>query len=369
MSVGSNWKRFANWPQLPARLTLAVVLALLLLAALPLPGGSPMATGSDVQTILSEGNAAQKDADIALYERIVERVAAGEPYHKVAVEEQRARNFPITPGAAVRLPTLATLSAWLGPVGTYGTAALLGGATLLAWWRRLGVEPGGLPHRPIAMMLLVVGMAMGLKPQYLALHEVWAGTLLALSFALHRGERWIGSFAAAALALAIREHALPFVLLMGAFALWRRRWVELACWALLCGAFLVAMWGHLGVVGDLVRPEDRPSPAWLVMRGLTGFTSNVIHSSSLHFLPHVLAGPLAVLPLLGWAGWKSQAGAFGTLLFAGYALLFMVAGRDNNFYWALMITPAYFMGLAFVPMALRTLWHSAQGRLRGTSPL
>ncbi len=364
MNVAPAWDRFANWPELPARLALGVLLALLLLAALPLPGAAPPVHKADTEASGTAGTGTPKDEDIALYERIVERVAAGEPYHRVAVEEQRARNFPVTPGAAVRLPTLATLSAWLGPMGLYGAAALLWVATLIAWWRRLGAEPGGLPRRPIAMVLLIIGIAGGLKPQYLALHEVWAGTLLALSFALHRGERWAGSLIAAALALAIREHALPFILLMGAFALWKRRWAELACWGALCLLFLAAMWVHLGIVADLVTPQDRTSPSWFAFRGLAGFTSNVALSSSLQFLPHVLAGPLAVLPLIGWAGWKSPAGAFGTLLFAGYAVLFMIAGRDNNFYWALMITPAYFMGLAFVPMGLRSLWRAARGRGR-----
>ncbi|HTN15519.1 MAG TPA: hypothetical protein VL094_12025 [Sphingomonadaceae bacterium] len=364
MSAAPAWDRFANWPELPARLALGLSAILLLLAALLPPGSSPPAHKASAQAPAITGTDARKDEDIALYERIVERVAAGEPYHRVAVEEQRARNFPVTPGAAVRLPTLARLSAWLGPAGLYGAAAAVWIATLIAWWCRLGVEPGGLPRRPIAMVLLIIGIAGGLKPQYLALHEVWAGTLLALSFALHRGERWIGSLIAAALALAIREHALPFVLLMGAFALWKRRWAELACWAGLCVLFLAAMWVHLGIVADLVTPQDRPSPSWFALRGLAGFTSNVALSSSLQFLPHMLAGPLAVLPLIGWAGWKSQAGAFGTLLFAGYAVLFMIAGRDNNFYWALMITPTYFMGLAFAPMVLRSLWRSARGRGR-----
>jgi hypothetical protein len=37
--------------------------------------------------------------------------------------------------------------------------------------------------------------------------------------------------------------------------------------------------------------------------------------------------------ILGWAGWRSEAGATATLLFLGYGLLFMIAGRDDNFYW------------------------------------
>jgi hypothetical protein len=74
-----------------------------------------------------------------------------------------------------------------------------------------------------------------------------------------------------------------------------------------------------------------------------------------------LAAPLALLPLIGWAGWKSPLGTFAALLCAGYGLLFMIAGRDNNFYWALVVTPVWFVGLAFVPLALRSLWRRAAG--------
>ena len=47
--------------------------------------------------------------------------------------------------------------------------------------------------------------------------------------------------AVAALALAIREHALPFVLLLGAMAVWRRDWKEAAAWGALVAVFCGAM--------------------------------------------------------------------------------------------------------------------------------
>jgi hypothetical protein len=50
---------------------------------------------------------------------------------------------------------------------------------------------------------------------------------------------------------------------------------------------------------------------------------------------------------------------FGTFLYAGYGLSFTIAGRGDNFYWGAMIAPAMFIGFAFVPMALRSLFVAA----------
>ena len=366
------WDRFAHWAPGAAILVLAASALLLLAAALtdrdganpvsvPLPSTEMV---DDLEHVEIAGSVPddERDTDLQLYDRIAERVDAGENYYRVAVEEQRARDFPVRPGLAVRLPTLAFATAWLEHGGLAFAAVVLGLLTLVAWWRLLGDEPGGAEHRTAALLLLVIGAAMGLKAQYLVLHEVWAGMLLALSFALHRRGRWGASWFAAALALAIREHALPFVMLMGALAWWRQDRREALAWGGLILLFLLLLGLHLAQVNAVISVADRPSPGWFAFRGLGGWTGNIVLSSSLYLLPGWLAAPLALLPLLGWAGWKTDAGLFGLLLFAGYGLIFMIAGRDNNFYWALMVTPAWFVGLAFLPRSVKSLWNSARGQ-------
>ena len=361
LDAAPPYDRFGQWPRWAARAVLAIAAIVLLAAALTYPAEeAALDRSSAAESPVSPAQDGVRDDDLQLYERIAERVREGENYYAVAVEEQRARDFPVRPGFAVRLPTLAFATAWLGETGLTAAAVLLALATLWAWWRRLGDEPGGAGRRTIALLLLVIGAAMGLKPQYLALHEVWAGMLLALSFGLHRPGRWVGAWMAAAAALAVREHALPFVLLMGALAVWRRDWKEATAWTLLVLLFGAALALHVAEVAEHVLPSDPVSSPWLVLRGLEGATTNVVLSSSLHLLTGWLAAPLALVPLLGWAGWRTGAGLFGTLLFGGYALFFMLAGRENNFYWALVVTPAWFVGLAFVPMAARSLWHRAR---------
>ena len=102
-------------------------------------------------------------------------------------------------------------------------------AALIVWWRRFGEEPGGEALRLPASVALLAGLQVATIGYFFVLHELWAGMLLALSFGLHRPGKWVASLCVAALALAIREHALPFVLLMAALALWRRFPARPAC--------------------------------------------------------------------------------------------------------------------------------------------
>jgi len=364
-AAAPGWDRFAHWRPWPARLLLAALAALLVLAALApltasMDGASadvPALVGDDVKAVETE-----RDDDLAFYDRVIARIAGGERYYDFIVEEQRASDYPVRPGLAVRLPTLAYLHAWLGEAGMLVLAVLLLGACVWAWWKRLGEEPGGPPRQRIGAALMLMGGSLGLNRYYFVLHELWAGMLLALAFALHRPGRWGASLAVAALALAVREHALPFVVLMGAMAAWRRDWKEAAAWAALALAFLAALTWHLALIAPQVLPTDPASPDWLVLRGLSGWLGNVVLSSNLRFLPHEVAASLVLLMVLGWAGWKSPAGATGTLLYLGYGLAFMLAGRANNFYWGAVVAPALFIGLAFVPLALSSLVRSARGR-------
>jgi hypothetical protein len=374
MSVAvAEGDRFARWPRAGARMLLAVLALLLLLSALvpiaasdaPEAATRADAPGSTIAPSAIPAKAKPKrDEDLALYDRIAARVGRGENYYAVATDEQRRGDYPVRPGLAVRLPTLAYAEAALGPAGMQVAAWALVLAVLAAWYRRFGAEPGGAAHRLMATALLVPGCSLALSGTYLVVHEIWAGLLLLLSFGLHRPGRepgqWLASLAVAALALAIREQALPFVLLMATMAFWHGDRRQGAAWALLALLFVAALAVHLAQVAPHVLPTDRASPSWLALRGLSGWLSDVVLSGSLQFLPHWLAGPLAVLMVLGWAGWRSSAGTFGTLLFLGYAVLFMIAGRANNFYWGAVIAPGLYTGLAFLPMALTSLWRAAK---------
>ena len=151
-----------------------------------------------------------------------------------------------------------------------------------------------------------------------------------------------------------------FVLLMAAFALFERRWRELAAWSALVVAFAAAMVLHMQEVAAVVTAADPLSPAWVQFGGLQAALNFAHHTSGLRLAPAPLGFPLVPLCLLGWAGWQSRTGLFGSLLLAGYGLLFALTGRPNNVYWGLIVTPLLAMGLAFLPRALRDLWRAAR---------
>lgn len=349
--------RFAGWPPILARLAL-LALTLLLLASAVVPtarpanieGGVDLYARGAAQKAPSQGN-----QDIALYRVATARIAGGENYYDFIVAEQRRFDYPLRPGYAVRLPTLAYISAWLGEGGLIAAALALMLAVIAAWWVKLGDQPETRRWRALATAAVAVGMSLATNRAFFPLHELWAGGLLALSFGLHRKGHWVAAFLAAALALAIRELALPFVLLMGAFALWHRNWREAAAWSGLVALFALGMAVHLHLIARDVLPTDMPSAPWLVLRGLSGWLANVVQSSNLRWLPHFIAGPLVVLACFGWLGWNGREGMFGFLLSAGYGAAFMIASRWDNYYWGAMIAPAMLAGIVFAPRALSGL--------------
>ena len=360
------WDRFAGWDRWPARILLLVVAALLVLAAIAPLSASLDGKRSEVPSLIGDGppdgqTESERDDDLAFYDRVIERVGHGENYYDFIVEEQRARHYPVRPGLAVRLPTLAWIHASLGEPAMIALAIALLFACIWAWWKRLGEEPGGAPFRLLGTALMAMGGSLGLNRSFFVLHELWAGMLIALAFGLHRPGRWGAALFVTALALALRELVLPFVLLMAAMAAWRKDWREATAWIMLVAVFAAIMAWHLSLIAAQEVPSDPVGPDWLVLRGLSGWLGNIVLSSNLRLLPHELASPVVILMALGWAGWKSSAGTTGTFLYLGYGLAFMLAGRANNFYWGAVVAPAMFIGLAFLPMALPSLVRAARG--------
>lgn len=300
----------------------------------------------------------RKTTDPELYRHIIARVAHGEPYYAAAAAEQRASGFPLRPFVTVRLPTLATLSAWLGNGGTLFALAILSFATILAWIVRLRAEIRGWQAQ-FAMGLVMMPCLMVVTPVIALFHESWAALLMALSLGLWRPGRWIPSVIAGLAACLFRETALPFLLLMGSAAALERRWREVAGWAMALAAFGLALWFHAGAVAAIGRPGDLASPGWSGLGGWPLFVSAFTSATLLAAAPVWLAKLLIPLSLVGWGIWRHPLALRVAGLCVGYAALLMLFARPDTWYWALMPAPLLLAGLAFVPSLFKA-WRPAE---------
>lgn len=347
---------FARLGRVPALLALAALALALVLAALSAGSGQPAT--QDVASPASGTLAAQDRGDIALYRAIQQRVEAGEPYHAAAVIEHRARNYPTMPFVTVRAPTLTYLRALLGGDGLRIVAIGLLAATILAWERKLA-PLASLPVRAVAAVLLYLGGAGLFSTTNLYLHELLAGLLLSLAAGLYGPRLWWIGLIAACLAVAIREIAVPFLLLWLVFAVLEAKRREVLALLAALAAFAAFMVWHHAQVAAVLQLGDMPSQGWTGLLGPGFVLESLVRFSGLALLPAWLAAPLALLPLVGWAGLGARAGLFASLWFLGYFLAVSVFAREANTYWVLLMLPAYAAGLALAPRTLGDLAKAA----------
>jgi hypothetical protein len=302
-------------------------------------------------TTNADGSSIDQRGDLALYERISARVAAGEGYYAAATGEQREAGYPTRPFVTVRLPTLAYLHLLITPAGVRYLQMALVLCCLLALSGAIS-RMTTMPERVGASVMLVLGGTSIAAPLAGLYHEALAGVLLALAMLLYRPERWWPALLAAGCAIAVRELAVPFVVLWLAFALAGSRWREAAGVGALLAVFAGGMTLHAFAVAAAQLPTDIASDGWNAMNGYALPLMVVARLSVLSLLPTALAAPLAILPLLGWLSLGGRLGLFAVLWFGGLFTMTALFARPENFYWMQLALPAYAVGLAFSPRAL-----------------
>ncbi len=343
--------RFASLSRVQAWLVIGAILIAVMASAASLapPPSLP-------QTARAPHSApVRRDEDLALYQSISTRVQSGAPYYPATADALRHGGYPLRPFMTFRFPTLARASAMFGPTAMQIALWCLVLATTIIWYRRLDGAFDDRGRRISGALLIASGMTVAMRPDYVMMHEAWAGALLTLSLGLHRPGRWWPSVVAATAAVMIRELALPFLLLMAAFALATRRWPEAAGWAAAIALFGMALFLHAEQVAAVTRAADPASPGWMAVGGWPAFVRAMAGTSALRVFPTVVAAVIVPLSLVGWLAWPSRTGLFGLLLLGGYALVFMVFGRPENFYWGLVVSPLLLFGLVHLPRATADL--------------
>lgn len=350
---------FTHLPRWGAALVLGLALAMALGAAAAVAPNAPPASPASRDTApvaqAETGATGRAKGDMALYSRVAARVAAGEGYYAAALAEHRASGYPTRPFVTIRLPTLAWAQAAIGADGVRWLAlALVAGAIAALWWRSPALA--SVEERIIAAALLAAGGGAALSRLAGYDHDFIAGVLLSLALLAYRADRWWPSLLAAAAALAVRELAAPFVLLWLAFAFEQHRWREAGAVAGLLALVAAGLVAHAHAVDALRLPGDLASQGWNALAGYGVPLAGLAQLTGLRHVPAMLAAPLAVLPLLGWAGLGGRMGLFALLWFTGLATGMALFARPQNYYWVELALPAYAIGLAFAPRGLTELF-------------
>lgn len=356
--------RLAAMPVRAASAILALLIALILwgiatpstIATTSHPVAAPTQSG-----LLLDKNA-NDQGDIHLYRSIIAQVRAGKGYYAGTAQMLRTQDYPLRPFIAFRLPTLVWILAPIPDFAGQMLIALLCGGVILAWTVRIAPAMKSQDTVGRASLLLLLGCLTVGTPTLSILHESWAALLIALSLALHRPGRWLPSLLIALLAVMIRELALPFLLLMAALALHQRRWKEGASWIAAIALFALALFLHMQQVALVTTAADPASPGWSSIGGWRHVIASVRKSTALTYLPTPVAAMIVPLALLGWAAWRDAGGLATFLFLSGFAVMMMLFGRPDNFYWAVMIGPLLLVGLLFAPGALRDLILSIRAR-------
>ena len=363
-SILDHWEAlgrpFARLPRGAAALVLAALAGLMAWGVASTGTIARLEAAREGPTTNADGSAIDQRGDLALYERISARVAAGEGYYAAATDEQRKAGYPTRPFVTVRLPTLAYLHAAIGVAGV----RLIEMALLLACMLALpgAVRTATRAEKGGGIIALLLGGATIAAPFAGLYHEALAGVLLSLAVLAYRPHRWWPALIAAGCALAVRELAVPFVLLWFAMALADKRWREATGVAALLALFTGAMVLHYFEVTAAALPGDLASEGWDAFSGYTLPLMVMARLTVLSLLPAAIAAPLAILPLVGWLGLGGRAGLFAALWFAGLFTMTALFARPENFYWVQLALPAYFAGFAFVPRALAELVRVAASR-------
>ena len=336
-----------------------VLLTLLLAAsflALRAPGPPPVSPDTAAR--------ADDQADVMLYDGIVDAVRHGGNYYQVTADALRAGDYPLRPFVTFRLPTLAVAQALLPPWAVLALLYALVAGVFAAWFVRLRPAFARPPPRAIAMVLLAGGMMAFVQRDLVGFHEVWAGLLIALGLAVRRRGRWIEAVALGLIAMLIRETAALYVGIMLVLALIEGERREAIGWGVAIAIFASVVALHAHTVAQVVRPLDPASPGWNGMLGFGFFVKTMTLSTALLLAPLWLAAPLVGLALFGWAAWRDLLGLRVLAVFAAYAALLGLFGRTDTFYWGLMIAPTLLVGLAFAPDGVRDLVAAARDRRR-----
>lgn len=295
---------------------------------------------------------------------VADRVARGEGYYPALAGELCSRGYPTRSVFNWRTPLPIWLIGhlsypWIGRVmlSLLGVAMLALGTTMVFREDRPRIGRALLT----GLLLTAPAWVCGMRGLFISMHELWAGTLIAISVAAW-GLNWRGTaIAAGLLAPFLRELALPYPMLCAVLAWREHRYKELAFWL----AGLLAWAAFFGVhwleVARAMPPGGRfQSHSWIQFGGLPFLIATMSANYYLLLLPKWIAAIYFVAAMFGLLGWHTTGGRQVAITVLLFVLLFSVVGHPYNLYWGMIYAPLLCFGAARFPAALHDLWLAAQ---------
>ena len=328
-----------------ARLTLAVLLALLLIGIAPSSRPQPRR--------LPPAGA----GDAILHFATIDRLRAGDGYYDAVGEELRSRRYPTTKVFNWRTPAhLLMVAALSVPVARMLMRVLAFAAVLLT--------PVSLAGESVAIVLIGIltqigALATAFRPLAVSAAEVWAGVLIALSLGAYFMKRWEVAAILGVAAIFTRELAAPYCVVCGLLALGARRRNESLVWivgglayATYFGLHAMQVWAHQ-LPGDPAQLEP-----WVRWNGLRFILDTLRVNGWLAMVPAWVAALYMVFALAGAA--SPRVARQVTLPLLTYFLFFTVAGQPFNYYWGFVTAPIWAFAAAHGVHGLHYLLVSAR---------
>ncbi len=296
------------------------------------------------------------DGDKAMYERLVERMHAGEGYYTAAHTALHTGGYGTQSVFNWRLPTLAWIDSLFPSVGWASFVLGLGALGAILAGAKLVRDTADKPTAYIAAFALGLSLAACATQAGALFTEIVASVMILASASAYGLKRPVIGFVLALAALFVRELAAPYVLVCIYFA-WRDgRRSELLAWAAGLAAFFAFFaWHYMMVKAQSTAGDFGYIDGWIQFGGLPFMLATAAFNGLLIAAPLWVSAFVVPLCILGLIGWRAPEAARIGVTVAAYLAVYSVAGKAFNDYWGALYTPLMTMGLAFAPAAIRDL--------------
>jgi hypothetical protein len=290
-------------------------------------------------------------SDLDTYERVIAALKAGQAYYPALHQALLDGGYGTLSPLNWRPPLFLTALSWFPSL--MAAQWTLGVLTAGAWGLAVAFasRKGGLGIAIATAVIMAASLLSIAAPRAELSFELCAGMLILISVSANGlGWRWLG-FAAAVLALFVRELAILYIFVCLIDAMRRKDRREVIAWLLCLGAYGAFYQWHMQQVAALLGPADHAAATgWLQFGGLGFVLRSAAFNGVLLVAPYWVA---AIVLVLGLTGLRRVPVALATVLL--YLVLFSIYGRPENEYWGAVYTPLVALGLAWAPAVLGTL--------------